>query len=102
MNENETIILTPVYDEDNAPYIYPDGNDLKPYQRRQFLVWGMEALERQLWASARSGWQDYSSPEFQSYLKMIRTIRDNLDDKLAYDNSKVLYDEMLEKASMMS
>lgn len=102
MNENETIILTPVYDEEDAPYIYPDGNDLKTYQRRQFLVWGIEALERQLWDNAKRGWQDSSSPEFQSYLKMIRTIRDNLDDKLAYDNSKILYDEMLEKASMMS
>jgi hypothetical protein len=102
MNENETIILTPVYDEDNAPYIYPDGFDLKPYQRRQFLVWGMEALERQLWASARNGWHESSSPEFQSYLKMIRAIRGSMEDKLMIDNTKILYDEMLEKASMMS
>lgn len=103
MNENDkTIIPTPVYDEENAPYIYPDGNDLKPYQRRQFLVWGIEALEKQLWNSAERGWQDSSSPEFQSYLRMLRTIKSNLEDKLSYDNSKILYDEMLEKASMMS
>lgn len=103
MNENDkTIILTPVYDEDNAPYIYPDGNDLKQWQTRQFYAWGIEALERQLWDSAKSGWQDSSSPEFQSCLRMLRTIKSNLEDKLSYDNSKILYDEMLEKASMMS
>lgn len=102
MNENETVILTPVYDEDNAPYIYPDGNDLERYQTRQFYAWGIEALERQLWVSAERGWQDSSSPTFQSYLRMLRTIKSNLEDKLSYDNSKILYDEMLEEASMMS
>jgi hypothetical protein len=102
MNENETIILTPVYDEDNVPYIYPDGNDLETYQIRQFYAWGIEALERQLWDSAERGWQDSSSPEFQSYLRMLRSIKSNLEDKLSYDNNKILYDEMLEKASMMS
>ncbi len=102
MNENETIILTPVYDEEDAPYIYPDGNDLETYQRRQFYAWGIEALERQLWDSAERGWQDSSSPEFQSYLKMLRSIKMSMEDKLSYDNSKILYDEMLEKASMMS
>ena len=102
MNENKEIILTPVYDEEDAPYIYPDGNDLEPYQRRQFYAWGIEALERQLWVSAERGWQDSSSPEFQSYLKMLRSIKMSMEDKLSYDNSKILYDEMLEKASMMS
>jgi len=102
MNENETIILTPVYDEEDAPYIYPDGNELETYQLRQFYAWGIEALERQLWDSAERGWQNSSSPEFQSYLRMLRTIKSNLEDKLSYDNSKILYDEMLEKASMMS
>lgn len=102
MNENETIILTPVYDEEDAPYIYPDGNDLETYQRRQFYAWGIEALERQLWQSAERGWHDTSGPEFQSYLKMLRSIKMSMEDKLAYDNSKILDDEMLEKASMMS
>jgi hypothetical protein len=102
MNENETIILTPVYDEEDAPYIYPDGNDLEQYQKRQFYAWGIEALERQLWDSAERGWQDSSSPEFQSYLRMLRSIKMSMEDKLAYDNSKILDDEMLEKASMMS
>ena len=102
MNENKEIILTPVYDEEDAPYIYPDGNDLEAYQRRQFYAWGIEALERQLWDSAERGWQDSSSPEFQSYLKMLRSIKMSMEDKLSYDNSKILYDEMLEKASMMS
>jgi len=102
MNENETIILTPVYDEEDAPYIYPDGNDLEIYQRRQFYAWGIEALERQLWDSCERGWHDSSSPEFQSYLKMLRSIKMSMEDKLAYDNSKILDDEMLEKASMMS
>lgn len=102
MNENETIILTPVYDEDNAPYIYPDGNDLKPYQIRQFIVWGLEALEREVWDSAQRGWHDTSGPEFQSYLRMLRAMTSNQVEKLIPDNSKILYDEMLEKASMMS
>lgn len=102
MNENETIILTPVYDEDNAPYIYPDGNDLQTYQRRQFYAWGIEALERQLWDSAERGWHDTSGLEFQSYLRMLRSIKMSMEDKLSYDNFKILDDEMLEKASMMS
>lgn len=102
MNENKEIILTPVYDEEDAPYIYPDGNDLEQYQKRQFYAWGIEALERQLWDSAERGWQDSSSPEFQSYLKMLRSIKMSMEDKLAYDNYKILDDEMLEKASMMS
>jgi hypothetical protein len=102
MNEKVTLILTPVYDEEDAPYIYPDGNDLETYQRRQFYAWGIEALERQLWDSAQRGWHDTSGPEFQSYLKMLRSIKMSMEDKLAYDNSKILDDEMLEKASMMS
>ena len=102
MNENKEIILPPVYDEEDAPYIYPDGNDLEQYQKRQFYAWGIEALERQLWDSAERGWQDSSSPEFQSYLKMLRSIKMSMEDKLAYDNYKILDDEMLEKASMMS
>jgi hypothetical protein len=102
MNENETLILTPVYDEDNAPYIYPDGNDLEQYQIRQFAVWGIEALERELWDSAKRGWQDTSSPEFQSYLRMLRSIQAKMSKNLEIDNFRILYDEMLEKASMMS
>jgi len=33
---------------------------------------------------------------------MLRSIKMSMEDKLAYDNSKILDDEMLEKASMMS
>ena len=102
MNENETLILTRVYDEDNAPYIYPDGNDLEQYQIRQFAVWGIEALERELWDSAKRGWHDTSEPEFQSYLKMIRSIQAKMSKNLEIDNLRILQDEMLERASMMS
>lgn len=101
MNENETIMLTPVYDEDNAPYIYPDADDLQSYQRLQFIVWGLESLEKQLWNSAERGWHDTSGPEFQSFLKMIRGLYNDKANSLIPHNSKLLNDEMLEKASMM-
>jgi hypothetical protein len=101
MNENETIILTPVYDEENAPYIYPDGNELDAYQIKQFLVWGLESLEKQLWNSAERGWHDTSGPEFQSFLKMIRTIYHRQADTLIPYNNRLLDDEMLEQASQM-
>jgi hypothetical protein len=101
MNENETIILTPVYDEEDAPYIYPDGNELDAYQIKQFLVWGLESLEKQLWNSAERGWHDTTGPEFQSFLKMIRTIYNRQADTLIPYNSRLLDDEMLEQASQM-
>jgi hypothetical protein len=101
MNENETIILTPVYDEDNAPYIYPDASDLQSYQRLQFIVWGLESLEKQLWDSAQRGWHDTSGAEFQSFLKMIRGIYNEKTDSLAKYNFVILEDEMLEQASQM-
>jgi len=98
---NEIITLTPVYDEDNAPYIYPDANDLQSYQRLQFIVWGLESLEKQLWNSAERGWHDTSGPEFQSFLKMIRGLYHDKANSLIPHNSKILDDEMLEQASQM-
>ena len=101
MRENETIILTPVYNEDNAPYIYPDADDLQSHQRLQFIVWGLEALEKQVWNSADRGWHDTSGPEFQSFLKMIRGLYNDKANSLISYNSKILDDEMLEQASQM-
>lgn len=101
MNENEVITLTPVNNEDEAPYIYPDANDLQSYQRLQFIVWGLESLEKQLWNSAERGWHDTSGPEFQSFLKMIRGLYHDKANSLAKYNFVVLDDEMLEQASQM-
>jgi hypothetical protein len=101
MNENETIILTPVYDEENAPYIYPDADDLQSYQRLQFIVWGLESLEKQLWNSAERGWHDTTGPEFQSFLKMIRGLYEDKTNSLIKYNHEILHDEMLEQASQM-
>jgi len=100
MNENETIILTPVYDEDNAPYIYPEDKDLEYWQRSQIIVWGMEAMEREFWDYLESGRLE-RNPETMSYLTMIRGIKDRLWKNLAQDNNKIIYDEILEQASMI-
>ncbi len=102
MNENETIILTPVHNEDEeAPFVFPALDELKSWQRLQFIVWGLEALERQLWDSAERGWHNTTGVEFQSFLKLIRSLYHDKADSLANHNHEILYDEMLEKAARM-
>lgn len=94
MNEtNET--------DEIIPYIYPALDELKSYQRLQFIVWGLEALEKELWRSAERGWHNTVGPEFQTFLKLIRDLYNDKADSLANYNHECIHDEMLERASMM-
>ena len=91
MNEND----------EKTPYTYPALDELKSYQRLQFIVWGLEALEKELWRSAERGWHDTTGIEFQSFLKLLRDLYNDKADSLTNYNHEVLYDEMLQEASMM-
>ena len=86
---------------EKIPYIYPALDELKSYQRLQFIVWGLESLEKELWRSAERGWHDTTGPEFQSFVKLLRDLYNDKADSLTKHNHEVVYDEMLEQASMM-
>ena len=87
--------------DEKTPYTYPALDELKSYQRLQFIVWGLESLEKQLWNSAERGWHDTTGIEFQSFLKLIRDLYNDKADSLTNYNHEILYDEMLQEASMM-
>lgn len=82
-------------------YIYPEEKDLEYWQRSQFIVWGIEAMEREFWNYLETGRLE-RNPETMSYLKLIRGIKDRLWKNLEIDNNKIIYDEMLEQASMIT
>ena len=87
--------------DEKTPYTYPALDELKSYQRLQFIVWGLEALEKELWRSAERGWHDTTGIEFQSFLKLLRDLYNDKADSLTNYNHEILYDEMLQEASMM-
>jgi len=86
--------------ETETYYIYPEDKDLEYLQRSQIIVWGMEAMEREFWDYLEKG-RIQRNPETMSYLTMIRGIKDRLWKNLEPDNAKIIYDEMLEQASMI-
>lgn len=88
MNENEEY------------YKYPEAHELKSYQIRQFKVWGLEALEEQFWNRIETG-RLQRTPETMSFIAMLKGIREEAWMSLESDNHKILYDEMLEQASMI-
>lgn len=86
--------------ETETYYIYPEDKDLKDYQRRQLIVWAVEAMEREFWDYLEKG-RIQRNPETMSYLTMIRGLRYRLWKNLEPDNAKIIYDEMLDQAAMI-
>jgi hypothetical protein len=81
-------------------YKYPEAHELKSYQIRQFKVWGLEALEREFWDRLERGILK-RTPETMSYLTMLKGMSEQAWKALEPDNHKILYDEMLDQASMI-
>jgi hypothetical protein len=81
-------------------YKYPEADELKSYQIRQFKVWGLEALEREFWDRLERGILK-RTPETMSYLTMLKGMSEQAWKALEPDNHKILYDEMLDQASMI-
>jgi hypothetical protein len=81
-------------------YKYPEAHELKSYQIRQFKVWGLEALEREFWDRLERGILE-RNPETMSFITMLKGMREEAWIGLEPDNHKIIYDEMLEEASML-
>lgn len=81
-------------------YKYPETHELKSYQIRQFKVWGLEALEREFWDRLERGILE-RTPETMSFITMLKGMREQAWIALELDNHNIIYDEMLEKASML-
>lgn len=97
MNENDTIILTPVRNENENEYVIPTLDELSPAEKKQLLIWGLESMSREV---LDSGWSDENRTNRHLFRTMLHSYARELEDTLTPTSLSVIVNsEFLEVVS---
>lgn len=97
MNENDTIILTPVRNENENEYVIPTLDELSPAEKKQLLIWGLESMSREV---LNSGWSDENRMNRHLFRAMLHTYAREIEDTLTPTSlSTIVNSEFLEVVS---
>ena len=88
MNENDkTIILTPVKNENEPEYVIPTLDELSPAEKKQLLIWGLESMSREV---LNSGWNHEVSTNRHLFRNLLHEYARELEDTLTPTSLSVI------------
>lgn len=87
MNEDKTIILTPVYTIDPDEYVIPTLDELSPAEKKQLLIWGLESMAREV---RQSGWSHENTTNRRLYITLLEKYARELEDTLTPTSLSVI------------
>ena len=96
MNENVTLILTPVQQENE--YVFPESSALRIHEKRQILLWGLESLRKELY---RSAFNERYSAKYQSAKSLLNGFIKDTEEDQEHELWLVSKSELLEELSQM-
>jgi len=96
MNENPTIILTPM-PEDNE-FIFPESSALRIHEKRQILLWGLESLRKELY---RTSFNERTSAKYLSAKNLLNGFIKDVEDEQEHELWLVIKSDLLEELSQM-
>ena len=87
MNENETLILTPVRNENENEYVIPTLDELSPAEKKQLLIWGLESMSREV---LNSGWNHEVSTNRHLLRNLLQEYVREIEDTLTPTSLSVI------------
>lgn len=96
MNENVTLILTPVQQENE--YVFPESSELRIHEKRQILLWGLESLRKEL---SRTTFNERYSAKYQSAMYLLNGFIKDTEEDQEHELWLVSKSELLEELSQM-